>query len=272
MSRYTTQLRWIVEQLSTGLEPPEGQEYPNAVYNYIGLSSYPIFDSDYRTKLNDKIIDHFYFQEIGFETPAQFAWMMKRTMNEIMPKYNALYEAQQDMDAHPLADYWRHIDETVTRDDTDVKTYDVDNTDTRKTETTYGKHIDRDDTTTTTIADDNEVIFSDTPMSMLSNSGSPSVSGLDYATSVTYENNDTSNTTVLDGATVESGKDTSQRSGALSKDGTVTDTRDRSTERDFTEYGRNRNQAWLLHEFEQNYVNIDMLILNDLEELFMGVW
>lgn len=453
MSRYTTQLRWIVEQLSEGLTVPEGQEYPNAVYNYIGLLSYPLFDPSYRSQLNDKIINHFYFQEIGFETPKQFAWMLKRTMNEIMPKYNALYEAQLDLDAHPLADYWRHIDETRTGEKTgsvefekdtdgttsgttsdteqlqgektlasasdtsndvdekvfdvitklktfntqdeltisttdqtthntsDQKTYNVTDTetpnvtveetftnyheketDTRSITTTFGKITDRDDTTTGSSSVEGRNVFSDTPMSMLSQSGSPSISGLDYATNVTYDDSVTTTRDVLDGRTVDSGSDTEAHSGMLDKNitgskaesttGTTTDKRtgtetltksgtdtdvksgtettdktgtiseansvereitrtdegsstknetetqetivaksgtssgtsatneagsSTSTEnkenvRDFTEFGRNHNQAWLLKEFASNYINIDMMIIQELEPLFMGVW
>lgn len=389
MSRYTTQLRWIVENLSSGLEPPEGQEYPSSVYSYIGLSSYPIFDESYRVHLNDKIIDHFYFQEIGFETPAMFARMMKRTMNEVMPKYNALYEAQQDLDAHPLADYWRHIDETVsdtgdivraydvtdtetrnftdqetknltdteTRnmtdrrvlDKTDERTYNVTDTetpnltktdsytnyhetdtDTREIGTVYGKTRGTTDSSSTSGTTSDRNVFEDTPMSLLSNSGSPSVSGLDYATNVTYDDGTSSTTVTSTGSVTDGGRDTeihsgtvdkaitgskqqaqtgtdtkrktgtdtldtdatdtttktgtdtttrtgtdtkaSSGSGTKAKDGTVTDTTDTVKEREFTEYGRNHNQAWLLKEFEKNYVNIDMMIIDELETLFMGVW
>jgi hypothetical protein len=41
--------------------------------NYdLGLKDYPIFDESYRDALNKKILDHFRFREIGFETPARF--------------------------------------------------------------------------------------------------------------------------------------------------------------------------------------------------------
>ena len=34
----------------------------------IGLTDYPIFDEDYRPVLNQRIIDDFFFQEIGYES------------------------------------------------------------------------------------------------------------------------------------------------------------------------------------------------------------
>ena len=91
MSIYTTQLRWIVErkQHEAGSDP---NDY-SACYQYLGLSDYPIFDENYRHILNDKIIRHFYFREIGFETAAQFAFFLRRTMHEHMPYFNQLYNS-----------------------------------------------------------------------------------------------------------------------------------------------------------------------------------
>ena len=75
MSRYTITLNKI---LDLGID--------------IGLKDYPIFNEEYRTHLNEMIINHFYFREIGLETPAKFAFCMKRKLNEIMWRYNKLYE------------------------------------------------------------------------------------------------------------------------------------------------------------------------------------
>lgn len=122
MSKYTTQLRWIVEQVGSGLPVPEGQGFADAVYHYIGLDKYPIFDETYRHGLNDKIIEHFYFREIGFETAAQFAFYLRRTMNEIMPKFNKMYQAQLTIDVqNALYDYYldRH-EEYSGHDDDDT--------------------------------------------------------------------------------------------------------------------------------------------------------
>lgn len=92
MSVYTTQLRWIVERLQhqAHADPDDF----SCCYQYLGLDSYPIFDESYRSTLNDKIIRHYYFREIGFETSAQFAWFLRNTMNERMPYFNKLYESE----------------------------------------------------------------------------------------------------------------------------------------------------------------------------------
>lgn len=77
MSRYTVELHSLEE----------------AGYD-LGLSTYPIFDEDYRPILNNKIIEHYAFREIGLETPALFARFMARKMGEIMVYYNQLYKSE----------------------------------------------------------------------------------------------------------------------------------------------------------------------------------
>ena len=60
----------------------------------LDLQSYPIFDESYREGLNNKIIRHYWFREIGFETAALFRDRLAMTMAEIMPYYNQLYKSQ----------------------------------------------------------------------------------------------------------------------------------------------------------------------------------
>lgn len=240
MSKYTTQLRWIVEQIGQGLDVPEGQEYADAVYKYIGLSKYPIFDETYRSRLNDKIIDHYFFREIGQETAAQFAQMMKRTMQEIMPKYNRLYNAIETDLNHPLSDFTRHrnIDEDFTSE--------IDGTTSSRS----------DGTSSATSTDHNRNVFQDTPMSLLSNNGSPSIEDLDYATNVTY--NDGNGTTSGTTASINNGTSSSDR----------TDNKVREED----EYGRNTSLAKLINEYAEKFVDIDVLVINDLEDLFFKLW
>lgn len=78
MSKYTIEIRTM---LKNGWEPP--------------LNDYKIFNEDYRSILNEKILNHYYFYEIGFETVEMFSFYLKQKMNEIMDKYNVLYENQE---------------------------------------------------------------------------------------------------------------------------------------------------------------------------------
>ena len=77
MSEFTIQLRTL---LQTDFVP--------------ALDEYPIFDESYRAALNQKILDHYYMEEIGLETPDLFNHYLKVRMNEIMPYYNEMYRVQ----------------------------------------------------------------------------------------------------------------------------------------------------------------------------------
>lgn len=60
-----------------------------------GLKDYPIFDETYRDKLNNKILNYYYNNEIGFETAELFKFELNNKMEIIMPYYNNLFEAQK---------------------------------------------------------------------------------------------------------------------------------------------------------------------------------
>lgn len=317
MSKYTTQLRWIVEQIGSGLPQPRNHRYPDAVYKYIGLDKYPIFDEEYRYPLNDKIIDHFYFREIGFETAAQFAWYLRRTMNEIMPKYNMLYEAMENIVPEELLsdktnkhneswdkDETEGIDRTLAKTGTDTTTHDgtVESANSGTivsantgTITDSGQTSDSlDSNTTTNTTDHNRNVFQDTPMSLLDNSSSPTIEGLDYATNVTYDDGTSdieteldqtragtsSNTRTLGDTNTKTLGDTNTKtfdnSDTLEHDTLDNENIDRSKNdkgwRVWTDFGRNTSLSSLAQEFIDKWVNVDMAVIGDLEDLFMGLW
>lgn len=71
------------------------------------MSSYPIFDESYRSRLNNKIIDHYLLREIGQETVQMFSFTLQRSLNEIMPLYNQLYRSEL-INYDPIAQYDYH--------------------------------------------------------------------------------------------------------------------------------------------------------------------
>lgn len=76
MSKYTVELRSLIEN---GFD--------------IGLKDYPIYEESHREELNNKLIEHYYFREIGAETAELFKRFLNRSLNEIMPYYNELYKS-----------------------------------------------------------------------------------------------------------------------------------------------------------------------------------
>lgn len=87
ISAITTQLRFLLEN----------------GFN-IGLDSYPIFNEDYRYYLNKHIVNYYYYDEIGVETPARFKRLLNNKMEIIMPKYNLMYKNKFE-ELNPYTNY-----------------------------------------------------------------------------------------------------------------------------------------------------------------------
>lgn len=106
---------------------------------YIGLDDYPIFDENYRAQLNNKIINHYRFHEIGFETWDKFTHYLNSTMSEIMPFYNQLLKSEL-LKINPLLSF-----ERIKNDTKDVDTSiqeDLNNTTTKTHDNTTTKNVD----------------------------------------------------------------------------------------------------------------------------------
>lgn len=286
MSNYTTQLRWLVENTPTfdfGL-----QDYPLFVFKNINQGI------DYRKHLNDKIIEHYYFREIGFETPALFKRFLNRKLNEIMPYYNQLYESV-DIEFNPLwnVDLTESFTHTVSDDGTTTSDGSV-NTSGNTTNTTsetlsQSTNSERGIIHTGTGSSlDNKVDtlinrHSDMPQSNVTDddiTGSSYLSSTDYNTS-----NDVTNTSTTDNfndTNTETGTTTNNNSIDSNIDNsqdTSTNNKIDSTNTRTEEYTRRNFGSSAGYLFTQNIeqwrkimINIDMMIIEELEELFLQLW
>lgn len=233
MSRYTIELRYLIEG------------------NYdLGLKDYPIFDESYREQLNNKIIQHYYFREIGFETEALFKNRLNQKMNEIMPYYNQMYESSK-LKIDPLS------------------TIDLQEVFSRKSKTTgegtsstsgTGNNTNNFNSTDTT--DYGKISkFSDiaqaqtTPNEILNDK---------YLTSATVDDGQDKNT--------NTGTNTSQTESTTS--GTSTDERNLDEDTTLTRKGNNgtASESELLNMYRETFLNIDMMVIDELSELFLGIW
>jgi len=109
MSDFTTELRYLVEANKVHVNP----DFP------IGLDQYPIFDETYRPILNQLIINHFYFHEIGFESSQRFIFEINNVMREIMPYYNQLYKAEL-LTYDPFVEYSKEIAQVMNQSENTV--------------------------------------------------------------------------------------------------------------------------------------------------------
>lgn len=294
MSIYTTQLRWPIEQRQhTLMSAPDDF---SGCYEMLGLDDYPIFDETYRAALNDKIIRHFYFREIGFETLGQFRWFMRRTMWENMPYFNQLYESQ-NLITDPItnrkygwSELWNSTQggttSTATSDRTTHGGTDVRNT-TDDTVTDYGRTqstVNGGSDLHTEGATHERVIMEDTPQNLIPNGA---IENLNYATEVTYtdRNGVSADVTQFGGTTNISngGSDETESNGtSTTRYGhTVDGAGTTAYERDLDESGERSHNisgydgiapADLLEKYRKTFLNVDLQVIASLETLFFGLW
>lgn len=304
LSKYTTELHYLVES------------------NFdLGLQDYPLFEFknifqgvDYRKQLNDKIIQHFWFREIGFETPIRFKFHLNRKMNEIMTYYNEMYKSI-DLQYNPLwnvdmTETYTHTKSATGKTTADGTTLNNSSSTNKREEnlsqnsTSNSSNTENQTNTNTnthnknsTINDsntfDNIVVESDTPQSELTDS---EIQSYKYASKINHSKNintkqNVSNDTITDNLS-SNGKITndSNLNGSIKNDNVINDnansslnetsnneinSTDSQTE-DYTrkEYGSSAGLSFshAIQQWRDVMVNIDMMIIEELEELFMQIW
>lgn len=282
MSKYTTEVRFICETYA-GLSESEG--YTN-IDNIISTATplvfdfdFPIFDESYRTALEKKILLHYYTREIGYETVSRWKLALRNKLNEIMPKYNKLYESEL-IKFNPL---YTH-DMYTKRDNT--KTEDIDTTDDNTTSDSNTRTLNTakngstshditiDDTAHEIPNETNKKLHSDTPQG-----GLTGVDDMEYLSDYEKTIRTGDNTTSNHHTDLGSGTSNETNTGTVSDARSKTDNRtigvNAETVDDYLEhvYGyANYNPSKLIKEWRETFLNIDEMVIKELSKLFMGVW
>lgn len=211
------------------------------VYEYcdgdLGLDDYPIFDEEYRAHLNELIVDSFWFREIAHETIDIFLWRLRTKMRQIMPRYNKMYKAIADLEESDMTlTGWQHSES--------LGSAQADSTESGKSSAkSDGKQTNSNESKSRTVAMQH-------PQVRLSTDD-------DYATSSSDVAGKNSGTTTT----------------------SSTQSADQSAEQSSTQYTTGVSDAEqhqgpmaVFNQYWDTIVNIDMMIIEDLEPLFMGIW
>ena len=273
MSKYTTEVRFICEK-EAGYDESKGyanvEEILAKSHSKIFDFHYPIFDENYRSVLEQKILRHYYLREICSETVGVWKLFLDAKMNEIMPYYNKLYESEL-FEFNPMFD----VDLTITHNLTNDKVGSENNQD-NMTGTvgdvalhtgTIGDHGTFDHNTN----DVHDEAFSDTPQgdsvgitsdshkyltTFTRNQLVDKHNGYDDNTR-TFNNQDSNTRTynTISGETRQNLYNTTEHylETIQGKRGGIT-------------------YAKMLSEYRDTLINIDMMIINDLRNLFFGLW
>ena len=185
-----------------------------------GLQNYPIFNESYRNILNNNILNHYYENEIGFETANLFKFYLNQKLNEIMPYYNTLYQAQEEIIKDNL---FNNVDlkETSNR--------------TNKTNTN----------STSTSTSNNKNLYQDTPQGKIDMTVFEDQT---YATNLTLNNGKIN--------------DESNSSGNNNEDFI----------RNIKGSNGGKYKIEILNDIKNNLMNIDLMIINELNDLFMQIF
>ena len=242
MSKYTTELRFICES-KAGLSNSVGFNQIDDVisnsWNKI-FDNFPIFDESYRSVLCSKILKHYYTREISAETVGLWQLWLNTRMGEIMPYYNKLYEsALLEFDPFKDINYTRNHGGTFTGD----------------TVRNGRSEIDVDNSVTSNGTSNSKNLFSDTPQGAITN-----IENESYLTNATLIKDTDTNTTNTDGNSTTQNTETT---GITNTDNWIE-----------TIVGKQSTVSYskLLQEFRDTFLNIDVMIINDLSDLFMNLW
>jgi hypothetical protein len=263
MSKYTTELRHILQS-----------EFD------LGMDTYPIFSSAYRDALNNKIFNHYMFHEIGFETAGRFKHYLNTTMNEIMPYYNKLYQSEL-LTINPLLSFERKTDST--KDIGSTVTKEVDNTaNSTGNSTTIGNNDSTQNTTLnsnrnndSSSSSKDKDVFSDTPKGLLNNED---IEADYFATDArVITNNDmkhdveslVSSEGIVKGDTTNNNTDMSSEITSNEEATEITTLNETNV---VTENGFEIPLSDLLLKYRETFLNIDLMIIKDLKDLFLMIY
>lgn len=310
MSKYTTEVRFICESV-IGMDESMGannvDEIIDAARPFIFNFEYPIFDVEYKGILEKKILKHFYTREIGLETYGLWKLKLNTKLNEIMPYYNRLYNSEL-LEYNPL--YTTDITKTKNnkskysgatanslesnKDVTGNKTSTESNaSSTAATNNASDSSITNANSTSTAKENGNRAntnlnAYSDTPQGQLNN-----LEGLKYLTNATQiddntvhhtdtNQSDTEHSDTVNNSISHTNAETNALSNVATNDATNEKTNANSntlntseTLDDYIEHVtgyEGKDVAELVLKFRKTFLNIDMMIIKDLEELFMQLW
>lgn len=291
MSKYTTEVRYICE-VAAGLDASTDYKGVEDVIKkalpVVFDFSFPVFDENYRSVLETKILKHFYTREIGLETVGLWKLKLNTKLNEIMPYFNQLYKSQ-------LYAFNPFYDVDLTRkhriDGSGTKDTDTNN----NTETEHRITVDENgsassngsgssasESTNASVSVNTDAFserYSDTPQGALTD-----LKADKYLTNATLRDdnkNANENNTGTDKTSTKSDVENTENKNTETNgnnntivNGNISSTLTNTEDYLETVQGKNGGSSYskLLMEYRETFINIDMMVLDELEDLFMQLW
>lgn len=255
MSKYTTEVRFICES-KAGLSESSGSDNVDDIvsksWDKIFTRKAIFFDEEYRSVLCQKILKHYYLREIGSETVGIWKLWMNTRLEEIMPFYNQLYKSAL-IEFNPLYD--------VDLKRTHNRKIDSSKQDTGTSQSVSSGEINASGTSSGSSNNTKKDLYSDTPQG--------AITGLEN------ENYLTNARKVTDtGSTSNENSSTGTNKTTVNDDTSNTGTA--NSLEDYVEnvIGKQGSESYssMLLKFRETFLNIDMQVIEEFSDLFMGLW
>lgn len=275
MSKYTTQIRFIIEMNSDeGLPITQRIEQAlPAIFNF----NYPIWSNEYKRTLEKKILMHYFNKEICCETVGLWKLYLEERLNLIMPYYNEIYktvaidyEWLEDIDVVEHYEGNKNIVGKIK--DSSVGTI---------IDSSRGKVTDSgQDTTTSSNNETNTLTGTKTSKDLKSDLPQANYQGLDYGTELhdtTSTDNNTTTHEATSNSTIDKNNvtDTTSNSNTDTSSSSNTDTTNTTNDnfiRSHKGLNGSRSRQQLNLEYRQSLINIDKMVIEELKDLFMMIY
>lgn len=271
MSKYTTEVRFICESYADLRESVGFADIDDVLsksWNKIFTSKCKFFDEEYRGVLCQKILKHYYTQEIGAETVGLWKLWMNTRLEEIMPYYNKMYESAA-LEFDPLGDTKYDVTRNVNSEEN--KNENKNENENIGTSGSSNSSSTRDNTESSEYSTDDTKrdLYSDTPQGAITNLENENY--LTNARKVIGNSGGTGSSNGTEKQTFNStDKGTSDRSRNENVTGNVNSTED------YIEkvVGKRNGQSFssMLIEYRESLVNVDMMVIDEFKDLFFGLW
>ena len=252
------------------------------------LSTYPLYTPEHQTKftevmtrdeLNERLLNHFKYREIGFETFGRFLDELEIAMKEIMPYYNQFFISQDIING--LEDIFGNLDvkeefEEETTGSGSSSDSEIEKIDSEVESESSGSSSGSDSSeTNSTITTKGKQVKSETPQSQIK---VEEIDNVQYADNIGWnkDNSNTDSTTsgttsssnTSENTTTTKGTNTSSKESETTSSGTTKHTLHRKGNQGVNTYAHD------MLEFRELFINIVQQIINDkrIQELFMQVY
>lgn len=271
MSKYTTEVRFICESYADLRESVGFADVDvvlNKSWNKIFTTKCKFFDEQYRGVLCQKILKHYYTQEIGAETVGLWKLWMNTRLEEIMPYYNKMYESVS-LEFDPLGDTKYDVTRNVKNEEN--KNENKNENENIGTSGSSNGSSTRDNTESSEYSTDDSKrdLYSDTPQGAITN-----LENETYLTNARKVIGNSSGTGSSNGTEKQTFNSTDKGTSDRTRDENVTGNVN-STE-DYVEkvVGKRNGQSFssMMIEYRESLVNVDMMVIDEFKDLFFGLW